>query len=201
MTKLITYIFLILLIGCSGPTIVLDKDSSGNPIVIRGPQPDFSKLHWLQEKHGVKTVISFRSIEEGTDNHTTFLWYEFSNAWYSKEKRSIRSLNDPNNQKPMKLLLIDLDDGTKPPTKKQLDYFYSIIEDKNNWPIYMHCQGGIHRAGMMSAIYRMKYQGWKKEKAIWEMESHLYDWSISNRSAVKKFLWFSDFERSPSFRR
>lgn len=37
-------------------------------------------------------------------------------------------------------------------TEEQTDEFLRLVNDPNNWPVYVHCKGGRHRAGEMTAI-------------------------------------------------
>ena len=47
--------------------------------------------------------------------------------------------------------------------------FLEIVSDSNNTPVFVHCQYGADRTGVMCAIYRIAVQGWSKEDAIEEM--------------------------------
>ncbi|MDB6029405.1 MAG: protein tyrosine phosphatase [Verrucomicrobiales bacterium] len=47
--------------------------------------------------------------------------------------------------------------------------FLKIVTDTNRWPVFIHCQHGSDRTGLMSAMYRMTVSGWTREEAIREM--------------------------------
>jgi protein tyrosine phosphatase (PTP) superfamily phosphohydrolase (DUF442 family) len=47
--------------------------------------------------------------------------------------------------------------------------FLRIVTDKSKQPVFVHCQHGADRTGMMTAIYRMAVEGWSKDEAIAEM--------------------------------
>jgi protein tyrosine/serine phosphatase len=51
------------------------------------------------------------------------------------------------------------------PTQKDLDSFFKIMDNPNNYPVLIHCFHGIGRAEMYSAIYRIEYENWDKNKA------------------------------------
>ena len=55
------------------------------------------------------------------------------------------------------------------PEDKELIRFLQVVTDTNRTPVFVHCQHGADRTGMMCAIYRMAVQGWPKELAIKEM--------------------------------
>ena len=41
------------------------------------------------------------------------------------------------------------------PTPDQIVEFLRIVNDPANQPVFVHCWGGRHRTGVMTAIYRM----------------------------------------------
>ncbi|MFZ1936019.1 MAG: dual specificity protein phosphatase family protein [Thermoguttaceae bacterium] len=47
--------------------------------------------------------------------------------------------------------------------------FLQIVTDKARQPVFVHCQHGADRTGMMCAIYRVTVDGWSKQQAIDEM--------------------------------
>jgi tyrosine-protein phosphatase SIW14 len=53
-----------------------------------------------------------------------------------------------------------------------IDQFLAIMDDPATYPVLLHCRAGLHRTGIMAAIYRMEYQGWSHEQAIAEMKAH-----------------------------
>lgn len=40
------------------------------------------------------------------------------------------------------------------PTPAQLTQFLALVNDPANQPVYVHCQGGRHRTGVMTAVSR-----------------------------------------------
>jgi len=51
------------------------------------------------------------------------------------------------------------------PNQKNLDLFFKIMDNKDNYPVLIHCYHGIGRAQLYSAIYRIEYEGWSNEDA------------------------------------
>lgn len=51
------------------------------------------------------------------------------------------------------------------PTKKNLDYFFKIMDNPANYPVLIHCYHGVGRAEIYSAIYRIEYENWDNDKA------------------------------------
>lgn len=48
--------------------------------------------------------------------------------------------------------------------------FLKIASNTNNLPLFVHCQRGADRTGMICAMYRIVYCGWTKDAAIQEMK-------------------------------
>ncbi len=47
--------------------------------------------------------------------------------------------------------------------------FLKIVTATNRLPVFVHCQHGADRTGVMCAMYRLAVQGWSKDEAIREM--------------------------------
>lgn len=56
------------------------------------------------------------------------------------------------------------------PTAAQLAQFLSLVNDPASQPVYVHCVGGRHRTGVMTASYRMTHEGWTADQAFKEMK-------------------------------
>jgi protein tyrosine phosphatase (PTP) superfamily phosphohydrolase (DUF442 family) len=53
-----------------------------------------------------------------------------------------------------------------------IDQFLAVMDDESNYPVLFHCRAGLHRTGIMAAIYRMEYQGWSHHQAIAEVKEN-----------------------------
>lgn len=51
------------------------------------------------------------------------------------------------------------------PNEKNIAVFTKIMDDKNNYPVLIHCYHGTGRAEMYSAIYRIEYENFSNEEA------------------------------------
>ena len=60
------------------------------------------------------------------------------------------------------------------PTEDQIKQFLSIVNDPAQQPVYVHCAGGRHRTGVMTAIYRMTQEGWASDVAFKEMKQYRF---------------------------
>jgi protein tyrosine/serine phosphatase len=64
------------------------------------------------------------------------------------------------------------------PTPAQLAQFLAIVNDPAQQPVYVHCAGGHHRTGIMTAVFRMTDGGWSGTDAFAEMKKYGFgaDW-------------------------
>lgn len=74
----------------------------------------------------------------------------------------------------MKFYRIGLSDSSWPSAEKA-EQFIKIVNDPANQPVFIHCHGGRHRAGIMTAIYRMTHDGWDADRAYAEMKQYGFD--------------------------
>ena len=58
------------------------------------------------------------------------------------------------------------------PEDKDMARFLRLLRDNRGKKVFVHCQTGDDRTGMMVAAYRMAEQGWTAEEAMKEMEAY-----------------------------
>jgi len=167
MKKIMTMLVLVM-IGC-GPIQVVDSTAAGQPMLVRSPQPDYKDLVELERLYQIKTIINLRGEET-------------SEEWYQEELRFAGEHN-------IRLISIALS-GRSAPTSYDLQLIFGAIDNPANWPILIHCQGGIHRTGLVVALHRIANQHWSNELAIAELYDNYFRWTILDRSDVVDFLEF-----------
>ena len=80
--------------------------------------------------------------------------------------------------------------ASKAATKEQTEYFLKLVNDPANAPVFVHCKGGRHRTGAMTAVYRITHDGWTAEQAFDEMKKYDFDDGFfGGPSAQKKFVF------------
>lgn len=167
--RLASSVGLVLLAGITacGSTRVIDTDDHDAPILIGGAQPDRASLEKLKQLYGIKTVVNLRG--------------EFPDeGWYRREKEAVEAIGAKWVQLPTS--------GYLAPSPETVDAFFDLVEDEDNWPIFVHCQMGIHRTGLILALYRMQYQGCTGAQALAEMREHGFDWTRVDRGAVEEYV-------------
>lgn len=65
------------------------------------------------------------------------------------------------------------------PKQENLDRFFKIMDNKDNYPVLIHCYHGIGRGEMYSAVYRIEYENFTNEAA---------------RQGVRTLVKFSSFD-------
>ena len=65
--------------------------------------------------------------------------------------------------------------------------FLTVLDDKSNWPVLVHCSRGRERAGLFSAVFRMEYDHWPNQQALHEM----YEFGLAPGSmpVAEAFVW------------
>jgi len=140
--------------------IKIDNFGVVNDHYYRGAQPtpaDFPDLAAL----GVKTVIDL--TRDGRDD----------------EKGLVEAAG-------MKFVRIPLT-TTEAPAGMAITQFLALVTDPANQPVYVHCQGGRHRTGTMTAIYRMTQEGWTPARAYEEMKQYRFE-GFPGHPELKRFV-------------
>jgi protein tyrosine phosphatase (PTP) superfamily phosphohydrolase (DUF442 family) len=82
----------------------------------------------------------------------------------------------------------------RPATEEQTSQFLMVVNDPANWPVFVHCKGGRHRTGEMTAIYRITHDGWTANQAYEEMKKYHFENNFFYPRSLKKFV-FSYYEQ------
>lgn len=75
-----------------------------------------------------------------------------------------------------------------PPTPEQLTQFLTIVNDPARQPVYVHCAGGRHRTGVMTAVYRMEQDRWTSDQAFKEMKRYKFGFDFLHPE-FKQFVY------------
>jgi protein tyrosine/serine phosphatase len=84
-----------------------------------------------------------------------------------------------------------------PPTAAQLAEFLTIVTDPSRQPVYVHCAGGRHRTGVMTAVYRMAQDGWTADQAFQEMKHYKFGADFLHPE-FKRFVYSYKPETTPA---
>ena len=148
--------------------VTIENFGKVNDNYYRGSQPDREGFAQLK-KLGIKTVIDLR-------------------------KDYVREAPDLARSAGLKYINIPLKAST-PATQEQTQYFLSLVNNPANWPVYVHCKGGRHRTGAMTAIYRITRDGWTADQAYQEMKQYDFEHGFFGGPAAQKKYVYSFYER------
>jgi hypothetical protein len=62
--------------------------------------------------------------------------------------------------------------------------YLKVLDDPTCYPVLLHCRAGLHRTGVLTAVYRMEYEGWSHALAIAELQAHGFDTSIGRHDCT-----------------
>jgi protein tyrosine/serine phosphatase len=87
--------------------------------------------------------------------------------------------------------------SSRPATAEQTAYFLKLVNDPLNWPVYVHCAGGRHRTGEMTAIYRISHDSWSADQAFREMKQYGY-YAFPDHGSLKTYVYqyFKDYTKA-----
>jgi tyrosine-protein phosphatase SIW14 len=144
-------------------TTTLENFGKVNDNYYRGSQPRENEIEQLK-RLGVKTIIDLRGDREPREAE-----------WVSKAGMQYFNI-------PMK--------AARRATDKQTAYFLSLVNDPKNGPVYVHCKGGRHRTGALTAVYRITHDGWTADQAFDEMKRYDFnDRFFGGPADQKKFVY------------
>jgi protein tyrosine phosphatase (PTP) superfamily phosphohydrolase (DUF442 family) len=114
-----------------------------------------NKLEGYLVKHNIKTVIDL--MDPGIQDALNPAQQKNIDA----EDNAINTINKKNN---LTIQHVNIPSG-QVPNKKTLTKFFEVLDNKDNYPVLIHCYHGTGRAQMYSALYRIEYEKWKTEDA------------------------------------
>jgi len=115
------------------------------------------------QRLGLKTIINVQDDYPDPDIRQTYL-----NSRTIKESALCRQLGVRYVFIPPDLVLRRQEDQHRPAAADQL---LELLRDESVYPVLLHCKAGLHRTGVLSAVYRMEYQGWTNGEAYRELKA------------------------------
>ena len=150
--------------GVGSGFVRIDNFGKVNDNYYRGAQPvdaDFADLAAL----GIRTVI------------------DLTRDGRSSERAAVERTG-------MKFYRIPMTTSTRPADTAVAE-FLRLVNDPSNQPIYVHCQGGRHRTGVMTAIYRITENGWTADRAYEEMKRFHFE-GFPDHPVLRNFVFDYD---------
>jgi tyrosine-protein phosphatase SIW14 len=134
-----------------------------NDQVWRGAQPGVEGVRALAAEK-VHTILDLRNGEERT----------------AEEKKTAESLGLTYVNVPL--------NGYGAPTADQVKKILGVLNDKTQWPVFVHCKYGKDRTGTAIACYRIQHDHWDNQKALEEAKGMgMHSMERSMKGYIVKF--------------
>jgi hypothetical protein len=114
------------------------------------------------KQYHIRTILNVQDEFPDPDLH-----YSFWNRRTIKESELCRQLGVRYVHLMPTLLPRHLVPAQRPPA---IDQMLALLDDETNYPVLIHCHAGLHRTGILTAIYRMEYQDWSTDEAYLDMK-------------------------------
>jgi tyrosine-protein phosphatase SIW14 len=125
-------------------------------------------------QHGIRTVVNLQDDFPDPD-----LWHSYLDRGTVKESEMCRRLGVRYVWIAPDLVPPALADRQRPVA---VDQFLEVMDQPESYPVLIHCKAGLHRTGLMAAVYRMEYQGWSHADAHRELKAHGFGEAASTRA-------------------
>ncbi len=119
--------------------------------VYRGAQPRAGGIRRLAQL-GVKTIINLRAANERTQAEKE-----------EAEAAGLRFINVP------------MPDFSRP-RDEDVQRVLALLDDQNNYPVFIHCKRGADRTGVIIACYRITHDGRTDRQALAEAKAYGMSW-------------------------
>jgi tyrosine-protein phosphatase SIW14 len=176
--RILSIALMLLMATASAPSRAAGKEvlpnfHKVNEQLYRGAQPLTGGMKELAALR-IKTVINLRGEDEQTRN----------------EEAEARTAG-------LRYFSVPLP-GFGRPSDEQVNRVLAIINDSQNWPVFVHCHHGEDRTGTIIAIYRISHDGWSAEEAKKEakrygmsrfqfkMKDYINDYARDHKASVQR---------------
>jgi protein tyrosine/serine phosphatase len=145
--------------------------SKVNDFLYRGGRPKLADLRYLQSLN-VRTVINLQGGDLKNPRYRAFMkWWEpgeLADA-ITAEKNLSESLGLLFFSKPL-----DAIDPVSDEDDVRIDEILAIIGNAAAQPVFVHCEHGVDRTGLIIALYKVKYMGMSPDDAYneWRTSGH-----------------------------
>lgn len=123
-------------------------------------------------RYGIKTVINLQDDETNTaeDERDPHLPKNPLNKAKVRESEVLAKLEPKVEYRQLDGNALNADGAGGRP--KLVDDFLAVMDDESNYPVLFHCKAGLHRTGLMTAVYRMEYEGRSRGEALEELKAN-----------------------------
>jgi protein tyrosine/serine phosphatase len=133
-----------------------------SPGIYRGPEPETAADYRQLQRLGINTVLDIR---------------KFNQREMDREARCVRAYGMNYRRCPV---------AFRPRRDGSAERAVRALADVRRHPVYIHCDLGRDRAGLIVALYRVRYECWSRCAAYAEMKSFGFKWRFR---AMERYFW------------
>jgi len=152
--------------------------SKVNDSLYRGGRPKPADLSYLQSLN-VRTVINLQGGDLNNPRYREFM------KWWEPGELADAIAAEMNLSESLGLLFyskpLDAIDPVSDEEDRRIDEILAIMSDPAAQPVYVHCEHGVDRTGLIIALYKVKYMGMSPDDAY-------DDWRASGHKGVGTFF-------------
>jgi hypothetical protein len=133
-------------------------------VLYRSGQLTVAGFQEAVERYHIRTFINAQDEYPDPD-----VAYGYFDGRTMKETELCRQLGVQYVFLPPQLLPRRFVPGRRPAT---IERFLALMDDPANYPVLIHCKAGLHRTGVLVAVYRMEYQGYAPQEAVRDLKDN-----------------------------
>jgi len=145
--------------------------SKVNDFLYRGGRPKLADLRYLQSLN-VRTVINLQGGDLKNPRYRAFM------KWWEPGELADAITAEKNLSESLGILFftkqLDAIDPVSDEDDVRIDEILAIIGNAAAQPVFVHCEHGVDRTGLIIALYKVKYMGMSPDDAYneWRASGH-----------------------------
>jgi hypothetical protein len=143
-------------------------DPNPDRLILRSRQPSPQDVVDLQERYGLKTIVSLNGDQNDDVRYTP-------SAGPDGRRPQERTVNLARfiRERGIRHETFSLS-ASRAPTDAELRAIFKLLRDDATKPLLIHCRGGSDRTGVVGALYAIEFLGQTEEQAKATMREHMW---------------------------
>ncbi len=77
---------------------------------------------------------------------------------------------------------------------KLVGEFHKVLDDPSNYPMLIHCKAGLHRTGLLTAVYRMEVEHRPKDEVVRELRANGFGTYAATNGNIYIKTYIDDYQ-------